>query len=43
MYGTEWRAVDGDTIELIGAACDELKSSSMPSVTSSFPCGVVVE
>lgn len=42
MHGTEWRALDMNTIELIGAACTELKSTT-GSVTASFPCGVVIE
>jgi hypothetical protein len=42
MYGTEWRAIDMNTIELIGAACTELKSTT-GNVTASFPCGVVIE
>jgi von Willebrand factor type A domain len=43
MFGTEWRAVDADTIELVGAACTELKNTASPTVNASFPCGVVVE
>jgi hypothetical protein len=31
-----------NTIELIGAACTELKSTT-GNVTASFPCGVVIE
>ncbi len=43
MFGTEWNAVDENTIELVGAACTELKNTASPSVTAKFPCGVVVE
>ncbi len=43
MFGTEWNAVDMNTIELVGAACTELKNTASPSVTAKFPCGVVVE
>jgi hypothetical protein len=34
--------VGGNTIELIGAACDTLKTSSNPVVDASFPCGSVI-
>ncbi len=43
MFGTEWNALDENTIELVGAACTELKNTASPSVTAKFPCGVVVE
>lgn len=42
-HGTEWRAVDANTIELVNAACDELKAASAPIVNASFPCGAVIE
>jgi hypothetical protein len=42
MYGQDWTLVNGNTIELVGAACDTLKSSSNPSVDASFPCGSVI-
>ena len=35
-----WRAVDADTIELQGAACDELLTSAGATLTATFPCGV---
>jgi hypothetical protein len=41
-YGTDWTLVNGNTIELIGAACDTLKNSANPSVDASFPCGSVI-
>ncbi|MDB4958025.1 MAG: hypothetical protein JWO36_5594 [Myxococcales bacterium] len=42
MYGTDWTVVNGTTIQLIGAACTELKSTATPSVDASFPCGSVI-
>jgi hypothetical protein len=42
-FGTDWELVDGDTIRLLGAACDTLMMSTNPSVTAVFPCGAVVE
>lgn len=42
-FGTDWRAVDMNTIELLGAACTELKSAPNPTVAASFPCGAVIE
>lgn len=41
--GVDWELVDGDTIRLLGEACDELLSSSNPTVQATFPCGVVVQ
>jgi hypothetical protein len=35
-----WEAVDSDTIELLGDACDELQSDSGATLTASFPCDV---
>jgi hypothetical protein len=40
-YGTEW-TVNGNTITLLGGACDRLKSASNPQVQASFPCGSVI-
>jgi hypothetical protein len=42
VEGTDWEIVDGHTIRLIDAACDELLASSAPVVSAEFPCGVVV-
>lgn len=42
MFGTDWIAVDGDTLELIGQACIDLKSTTSPNVTANFPCGAVI-
>ena len=42
MYGTDWTLVGGNTIRLLGAACDTLKNSANPVVTASFPCGTVI-
>ncbi|WP_236519165.1 vWA domain-containing protein [Sandaracinus amylolyticus] len=39
--GTDWRAVDENTIELLGAACDRLQSGG-EALTASFPCGVII-
>ncbi|MDQ3339012.1 MAG: VWA domain-containing protein [Myxococcota bacterium] len=41
-YGTDWTLVGGNTIRLLGAACNTLKNSSNPVVTASFPCGTVI-
>lgn len=38
-YGTDWKVVNGNTIELVGTACDTLKNSSMPQVDATFSCG----
>lgn len=42
MYGTDWEVVNGNTIRLLGQACDTLKGSSNPQVQASFPCGSVI-
>jgi hypothetical protein len=41
-YGTDWDLVNGNTIRLLGAACDQLKSSPNPMVNATFPCGSVI-
>jgi hypothetical protein len=41
-YGTDWKVVNGSTLELIGAACDTLKNSSSPQVDATFSCGAVL-
>jgi hypothetical protein len=42
MYGTDWTLVGGNTIRLLGQACETLKGSANPVVTASFPCGTVI-
>ena len=42
MKSAKAMLVGGNTIELIGAACDTLKTSSNPVVDASFPCGSVI-
>ncbi len=41
----EWRLKDDSetVIEILGAACDRLKSADDPSVDAKFPCEVVAE
>lgn len=39
--GVEWRAVDSTHIELLGAACERLRSGG-EELTASFPCGVII-
>jgi hypothetical protein len=41
-YGTDWTFINGNTIELIGAACTTLQQSANPIVDASFPCGSVI-
>lgn len=41
-YGQDWTLVGGNTIELLGAACDTLKTSANPMVDASFPCGSII-
>jgi hypothetical protein len=43
QQGTDWELVDGNTIRLLGGACDTLLGSSAPTVSATFPCGVVVD
>ncbi|MDX2088631.1 MAG: vWA domain-containing protein [Kofleriaceae bacterium] len=40
-YGTEWTIVDEDTIRILGAACDQLKTQA-PQLSATFPCGSVI-
>ncbi|AKF09927.1 hypothetical protein DB32_007076 [Sandaracinus amylolyticus] len=39
--GTDWEAVDADTIRLLGAACDRLQRGG-EALTATFPCGVII-
>ncbi len=42
-YGTDWTIINGNTIELVGAACTSFKAATTPTVDASFPCGAVIE
>lgn len=42
MYGTDWTLSSPNTIKLLGQACEDLKNSTNPVVTASFPCGSVL-
>ena len=42
-YGTDWTVVNGNTLELLGAACTTLKSSPNPTVTATFSCTAVIQ
>ena len=39
-FDVDWRLIDDETIELIGAACDELLASDQVSIKATFPCPV---
>ncbi len=41
-FGVDWRMVDGNTLELLGAACDKWLTQADVSIEAEFPCGVVV-
>jgi hypothetical protein len=41
-YGTDWTLVNGNTIRILGSACDSLKIATNPMVNASFPCGAVI-
>jgi hypothetical protein len=41
-YGTDWELASPTTIRLLGAACETLKTTTNPSVSAEFPCGVIV-
>ena len=40
-YPTDWEIVGDDTIRLLGAACDRLKTEAA-QLTAEFPCGSVI-
>ena len=42
VYGTDWTLSGPSTIKLLGQACENLKNSTNPVVTASFPCGTVI-
>lgn len=37
-----WRAVDDDTIELLGSACEDWRGGEASSLIGSWPCGAVI-
>jgi hypothetical protein len=41
-FGTDWTLVDGDTMRLLGGACQTLLATSDP-LTGRFPCDVIVD
>jgi hypothetical protein len=41
-YGTDWRLIDDDTLELLGDACDTFLAEDNVLLTAEFPCGSVV-
>ena len=41
-YGTDWTLVNGNTLELVGNACNMLKNSAHPQLDASWPCGSVI-
>lgn len=42
-HGSEWRILSSSSIELLGAACTEFKTTPSSRVQASFSCGVVIE
>jgi hypothetical protein len=40
--GSDWRLVDGKTIEILGAACDAIQSGDDHQVAAVFPCGAII-
>lgn len=38
QYGTDWILVNSNTIRVLGAACDALKTTPNPMIQASFPC-----
>lgn len=42
-YGTEWQLSDSTTLQLLGAACDEIMDGGDHEVQASFECGSVVD
>ncbi len=42
-FGTEWELVGTNIIRLLGATCDELKTSPSPKVDGTFDCGTIIE
>lgn len=43
MYGTDWILVNGNIVRLLGAACTAFKNTPNPTVSATFPCGVVIQ
>jgi hypothetical protein len=40
-YGTEWEMVDSDTIRVLGAACNALKTGNC-TLQATFACGTII-
>ncbi len=40
-FGTEWEMVDGNTIRVLGGACDALKAGSC-TLQATFACGTII-
>lgn len=38
-----WRLLDGNTLELLGGACDEFRFTANVELTATFPCGAILE
>lgn len=43
VFGTDWTIVNGNTLELLGAACDAFKASDNPQVDATFSCGDIIQ
>jgi len=41
-HGTDWRLIDGTTLELLGQACNTFLEQDEVGLEASFPCGVVI-
>jgi hypothetical protein len=41
-YGQDWELVNGNTIRLVGQACENLKAATNPQLKASFSCGAVI-
>ena len=42
-HGTDWRLIDNQTVELVGAACDALLDADRVDIKAVFPCPIDVD
>lgn len=42
-FNSEWKLVNNDTVQIVDAACTDLKNTPKAEVSATFPCGGVVQ
>lgn len=42
-YGSQWTLSSSSTLELLGSACDQIKTDPNPTLNGTFPCEAIIE